>query len=155
MLQRLVDGDPHVTVEVRIKVREAIASAAGDAQERRRSVADLRARATAIRKERQTAAAERREAERHRKAEMEEKARRVRLSVLVRRGERAWDEVDAEIARRSAASYERAVSLLRDLGALAEENGSMKEFSERVLSLQDRHERKRLFIECLAGLRMS
>ena len=155
LLQRLVDGDPHVTAEVRIKVREAIASAAGDAQERRRSVADLRARATAIRKERETAAAERREAERRRKAEMEEKARRVRLSVLVRRGERAWDEVDAEIARRSAASYERAVSLLRDLGALAEENGSMKEFSERVLSLQDRHERKRLFIECLAGLRMS
>ena len=155
LLQRLLDGDPHVTAEVRIKVREAIASAAGDAPERRRSVADLRARAAAIRKERETAAAERREAERRRQAETEEKARRVRLSALVKRGARVWDEVDAEIERRNAAGYERAVGLLRDLGVLAEEDGSVKEFSDRVRVLQARHEKKRRFIERLAGLKVS
>ena len=155
LLQRLLDGDPHVTAEVRIKVREAIASAAGDAPERRRSVADLRARAAAIRKERETAAAERREAERRRQAETEEKARRVRLSALVKRGARVWDEVDAEIERRNAAGYERAVGLLRDLGVLAEEDGSVKEFSDRVRALHARHEKKRRFIERLAGLKVS
>ena len=155
LLQRLVDGDPHVAAEVRSKVREAVAPAAGEAQERRRTVANLRLRAAAIRKERETAAAERREADRRQKAEQEEKMRRVRLSALAQRGARVWDEVDAEIERRNAAGYERAVSLLRDLGALAEENGSVKEFSERVRSLHERHEKKRRFIERLAGLKVS
>ena len=54
-----------------------------------------------------------------------------------------------------AIGYERAVHLLRDLRALAEEDGSAKEFSERVRSLRDRHERKRRFIERLAGLKVS
>ena len=155
LLKRLVDGDPHVAAEVRSKVREAVAPAAGEAQERRRTVANLRLRAAAIRKERETAAAERREAERRQKAEQEEKMRRVRLSALAQRGARVWDEVDAEIERRNAAGYERAVGLLRDLGALAEENGSVKEFSERVRSLHERHEKKRRFIERLAGLKVS
>ena len=156
LLQRLVDGDPHVATEVRGRVREDIAPAAGERRERRRTVADLRARAAAIRKERETAAAERREAERRRQAELEEKARRVRLGALAARGAASvWREVETEIERRNAAGYERAVHLLRDLRALAEEDGSAKEFSERVRSLRERHERKRRFIERLAGLKVS
>lgn len=155
LLQRLVDGAPHVAAEVRSKVREAATPAAGEARERPRTVAELRARAAAIRKERETAAAERREAERRRQAEKEREAQRVRISVLARRGARVWDDVDTEIERRSAAGYERAVSLLRDLGALAEENGSVKEFSDRVRSLRERHGRKRRFIERLVGLKVS
>ena len=155
LLQRLVDGDPHVASEVRSRVREAVAPAAGESRERRRTVADLRARAAAIRKERETAAAERREAERRRQAELEEKARRVRLSALAARGAASvWREVETEIERRNAAGYERAVHLLRDLRALAEEDGSVEEFSERVRSLRNRHERKRRFIERLAGLKV-
>ena len=156
LLQRLVDGDPHVATEARSRVREAVAPAAGERRERRRTVADLRARAAAIRKERETAAAERREAERRRQAELEEKARRVRLGALAARGAASvWREVETEIERRNAAGYERAVHLLRDLRVLAEEDGSAKEFSERVRSLRDRHERKKRFIERLAGLKVS
>ena len=155
LLQRLVDGDPHVAAEVQSRVREAVAPAAGERRERRRTVADLRARAAAIRTERETAAAERREAERRRQAELEEQARRVRLGALAARGAASvWREVETEIERRNAAGYERAVHLLRDLRALAEEDGSAKEFSERVRSLRDRHERKRRFIERLAGLKV-
>ena len=156
LLQRLVDGDPRVATEVRSKVREAVAPAAGERRERRRTVADLRARAATIRKERETAAAERREAERRRQAEREQKARRLRLSALAARGAASvWREVETEIERRNAAGYERAMRLLRDLRALAEEDGSAKDFSERVRSLRDRHERKRRFIERLAGLKVS
>ena len=156
LLQRLVDGDPHVAAEVRSRVRETVAPAAGEDRGHRRTVAELRARAAAIRKERETAAAERREAERRRQAELEEKARRVRLGVLAARGAASvWREVETEIERRNAASYERAIHLLRDLRALAEEDGSAKEFSERVQSLRDRHGRKRQFIERLAGLKVS
>ncbi len=152
LLQRLVDGDPHVASEVRSRVREA----AGEGGERRRSVADLRARAAAIRKERETAAAERREAERRRQAEQEEQARRMRLGYLAARGAASvWREVETEIERRNAAGYGRAVDLLHDLRALAEEAGSVEEFSERVRSLRERHERKRRFIERLAELKVS
>ena len=155
LLQRLVDGDPHVAAEIRGRVREAVASAAGEAPARRRTVADLRSRAAAIRKEREVEAAERREAERRRRAEEEEEARRVRLGVLVARGMASvWREVETEVERRNAAGYERAVGLLRDLQVLAEENGSTQEFAERVRSLRDRHERKRQFIERLAGLKV-
>ena len=156
LLQCLVDGDPHVAAEVRSRVREAVAPAAGERRERRRTVADLRARAAAIREERETAAAERREAERRRQAELEEKARQARLGALAARGAASvWREVETEIERRNAAGYERAVHLLRDLRVLAEEDGSAKEFSERVRSLRDRHERKKRFVERLAGLKMS
>ena len=156
LLQRLVDGDPHVAAEVRSRVREAVAPGAGESRERHRTVADLRARAAAIRKERETAVAERREAERRWRAELEEKARRMRLGALAARGAASvWREVETEIERRNAAGYERAVHLLRDLRALAEEDGSVEEFSERVRSLRDRHERKRRFIERLAELRVS
>ena len=47
LLQRLVDGDPHVAAEVRSRVREAVAPVAGEDRERRRTVADLRVRAAA------------------------------------------------------------------------------------------------------------
>ena len=155
LLQRLVDGDPHVATEVRSKVREAVASAAGEAPARRRTVADLRSRAAAIREEREVAAAERREAERRRRAEEEEQARRVRLGILVARGMASvWREVETEVERRNAAGYKRAVGLLRDLQVLAEENGSMQEFAERVRSLRDRHARKRQFIMRLTGLKV-
>ena len=128
----------------------------GAARGSRRTVGELRARAAALREARETAAAERREAERRRRAELEEKARRVRLGALARRGaDSVWREIETEIERRNAAGYERAVGLLRDLRALAEENESVKEFSDRVRTLRERHERKRRFIERLAGLKLS
>ena len=39
LLQRLVDGDPHVAAEVRSRVREAVAPGARESRERRRNVA--------------------------------------------------------------------------------------------------------------------
>ena len=156
LLQRLVDGDPHVAAEVRTMVRKAVMPAAGEARERPRTVAELRARAAGIRKERETAAAERRESERRRQAEIAAKARRVRLDALAQRGTGSvWREIETEIERRNAAGYERAIGLLRDLQSLAEENGSVKELSDRVRALRDRHARKTRFTERLAELKVS
>ena len=156
LLQRLVDGDPHVDAEVRRMVRKVVMPATGEARERPRTVAELRARAAGVRKERETAAAERRESERRRQAEIAEKARRVRLDALAQRGTGSvWREIETEIESRNAAGYERAIGLLRDLRSLAEENGSVKEFADHVRSLRDRHERKRRFIERLADLKVS
>ena len=156
LLLRLVDGDPHVAAEVRRMTREAVVPVDGAARERPRTVAELRARAATVREERESAAAARREAERRRQAEIAAKARRVRLDALAQRGTRSvWREIEAEIERRNTAGYDRAIGLLRDLRALADDNGSVKEFSDRVLSLRDRHQRKIRFIARLAELEVS
>ena len=153
LLCRLVDGDPHVAAEVRCRLREAATMAAGEAPAGRRTVANLRVRAAAIREERAVAEAERREAERQRRARAAEEARRVRLLAVRRRGAAAvWSEVETEIEKRNAGGYERAVGLLLDLQALAKEDDAVQAFSDRVRSLRDRHARKMRFIERLAKL---
>lgn len=156
LLLRLVDGDPHVAAEVRRMDREAVGPVDGAARERPRTVAELLARAATVREERESAAAARREAERRRQAEIAAKARRVRLDALAQRGTRSvWREIETEIERRNTAGYDRAIGLLRDLRELADDNGSVKEFSDRVLSLRDRHQRKIRFIARLAELEVS
>ena len=110
LLRRLVDGDPHVAAEVRRMVRKAVMPATGEARERPRTVAELRARAAAVRNERETAAAQRREAERRRQAEIAARTRRVRLDALAQRGTASvWREIETEIERRNAPGYERAI----------------------------------------------
>ena len=151
LLCRLVAGDPHVAAEVRRTVREA-AAAAGDADPGRRTVADLLMRAAEIREQVKAAAAARHEAERQRRAQAAEAARRARLVVVRRRGSAVWREVETEIEKRHAASYDRALELLSDLRALAHEDGTSATFSDRVRALRDRHSRKLRFIERLRQL---
>ena len=152
LLRRLADGDPHVMFDVQRKIRQAVRSPGAETQARRRTVADLRGRAETIREEHRVAEARRLEAERRRKAEEAERKRRVRAIAVRRRGEKVWDEVETEISRRHASAYVRAVGLLRDLQTVAEEDGTMEEFSKRVRSIRDRHPRKKRFLERLTGL---
>ena len=148
LLCRLVAGDPHVASELGRKVREADA-AAGEADAAHRTVADLRTRAAEIHKQAKAANAARREAERRQRARAAEQERRARLVVLRRRGAAVWREVETEIEKRNAGGYDRALELLLDLRALAQEDGSLVAFSDRVGSLRDRHSRKLRFIERL------
>ena len=62
-----------------------------------------------------------------------------------------WREVESEIGKRNAKSYDRATELLLDLKVLAEENGAVGGFFDRLDAIRLRHERKRQFIERLAG----
>ncbi len=152
LLLRLLDGDPHVVAEVRAKIRETLAAPTDVARTSCRTVGELRVRAAAIRSERERAKAERREAERRRQAEEAEKARRARLDAVRRRGTSVWHEIEGEIKKRNADSYDRAARLLVDLWTLAAEDGTVEAFTERLRSLRDRHARKKRFIERLAGL---
>ena len=151
LLCRLVSGDPHVAAEVRGKVREAAATA-DDSDTGRRTVAALRTRAAEIREQAEAAEVARREAERQRRARAAEAERRARLVVLRRRGAAAWREVETGIEKRNAGGYDRALELLLDLQGLAQEDGTLAAFSERVRSLRDRHSRKPRFIERLRQL---
>ncbi len=152
LLMRLFDGDPYVAAELRAKVGDRLASDAGAAPLVARTVADLRARATAIGAAREQAAAAERAAEAKRRAEEAEKVRQARLLAIARRGEGVWREVEGEIERRNAAAYDKAAELLRDLRAIAEEPGASEEFQRRLHAIRQRHAQNRGFVERLKAL---
>lgn len=148
LLLRLVEGDGHVVAaELRHRFRKRPAPSAP-----RRTAGALRIRAQEIAAARERAEAECREAERRRQAEAAAKAQRERLVVLRRRGAAVWREIEVEIARRNPSGYDRAVSLLVDLQALAAEEGSRSDFARRLAAIRVAHETKRKFIERLVVL---
>ena len=151
LLLRLAEGDPHVAAELRSRVRSALSPALGESPTLR-SAAALRDRAQAIREDRENAAAERRRAERLRQEKLAEQATRARLAALRRRGEDVWREVETEVGRRNASGYDRAAELIFDLRTLADEDGAMADFADRLNALRNRHERKQRFLDRLHGL---
>jgi hypothetical protein len=150
LLVRLFNGDPHVAAELRATIRKN--KEPGLLAAARRTVGELRARATAIRLAREHAQAAKAAKERRRQADAAEKARHARLEALQRRGESAWREVDDQIERRNPAGYDKAAALLSDLGALAEKSGTTDEFRRRLHAIRERHARKERFIERLAAI---
>ena len=149
-LTRLFGGDPLVGPELRLKVHER--QNADVVAVPVRTVGELRARAEEIRIASERAEAEREAAEEKRKAEEAEKIRGARVDSIARRGASVWHEVEAEIELRNAKGYEKAVELLRDLRALADDRGGMQDFQARLLSIRERHSTKRTFIERLTDL---
>ncbi len=147
MLTRLFDGDPHVGAELRAMVRSGLTQ--GIDASPPRTVGDLKSRAKAIRGERERAAAEKAAADKRRKAEEAEKARRSRLDSVARRGESVWRQIETDIEARNAQGYDRAASLLIDLAALAREHGATETFTRRLHGIRERHARKGQFIKRL------
>ena len=99
--------------------------------------------AAADRKEARVKAMEqRRREEEARKAAAQAADKAKRLNQLATRTEAAWEKVAEWIETRRPGDYDLAVSLLRDLQALAEREGSSDAFSKRFGELRARHERK-------------
>ena len=151
LLERLVAGDPHVTAELKSRVRRAVSPASEAPDRGLRTASHLRSRMSAIAAERRAAEAKQREAERERQRRLDESARRARLEALRRRGDGAWREVETEIGRRNPRSYERAATLLLDLKSLAERDGTAAAYDARLRTLRERHASKKRFIERLAA----
>ena len=153
ILVRLAAGDPQVAADFRRDVRRRLSSGTPvRPKPTPRTAGELLARAGSIRAARARAAAEQ-EAERQRKKLQEEaKARRAKLDAILRRGDAAWREVEAEIERKSSAGYDKALDLLTALKTLADERGTERGFEDRLASLRERHGRKGRFIERLDTL---
>ena len=149
LLLRVAEGDVHVAAELRRSVRKQGPGVSAPC----RTAGALRERAQEIAEARERGLAERLEAGRRRQAKEAEKARRVRLDEIKRRGESVWREIEQEIERRNPSGYDRAASLLSDLQALAEEQKDQQDFDHRLALIRARHEKKGKFIERLIRLK--
>jgi hypothetical protein len=107
-----------------------------------RTAAQLRAAAAARKTARQEARARTRRAEEERLAAARAAAYGKRLDQLAARPEAAWQKVTELIETKKPREYDLAVSLLRDLSALARRDGYRDAFTTRFLELRSRHERK-------------
>ena len=154
LLRRVVYGDPHVAAYIRNWARSAQGTARGRKPGRRRTVAEIRKRMSAVGNERRAAAVRRREAERLRKAQEAEERRRARIDSVSRRGTLVWDQIETEMNSRSPQGCDRAIELLVDLRTLAEESGAVSAFSRRVRGVKERHPLEWRFVERLQGQRM-
>jgi len=154
MLVRLIEGDPHLASELRAQAlnQPAATTSAASPPAAQCTVAELQARASAIRDIRKRKEDERLAAERKRQEAAEARARRTRLDAIIRRGDGIWREIETEIERRNAPGYDKAASLLIDLKTIAEENGGTADFTRRLHSIIERHARKERFIVRLNAL---
>jgi hypothetical protein len=107
-----------------------------------RTAAELWAAAADLKDARVKAMEQRRRQEEARQAAAQAAARAKRLDQLATRTDAAWEKVAEWIETRRPSDYDLAVSLLRDLQALAEGDGHSDAFSQRFGELRTRHERK-------------
>lgn len=107
-----------------------------------RTAAQLWTAAGARKTVREEAGAQARRVEKERRAAARAAAYDKRLDHLASRAEATWQEVADLIETKKPHDYDRAVSLLADLSALARRDGGHGSFTARFLELRSRHERK-------------
>ena len=107
-----------------------------------RTAAQLWAAAGARKAVREEAEAQARRVAAEREAAAKAAAYNKRLNQLATRTEAAWQEIADLIETKKPHDYDQAVSLLRDLSALARRDGDHDSFIARFLQLRSRHERK-------------
>jgi hypothetical protein len=107
-----------------------------------RTSAELWAAAADLKDARVKAMEQRRREDQARQAAAQAAARAKRLDQLATRTDAAWEKVAEWIETRRPSDYDLAVSLLRDLQALAERDGHSDAFSQRFGELRTRHQRK-------------
>ena len=99
-------------------------------------------------------AAEKVAAERRRREAERAQARNRHLARLTERGEAPWQDVEELISRRNQPGYERAVTLMIDLGEVARSRGKEAAFARRLADIRARHDRKGRLIERLDAVEL-
>jgi hypothetical protein len=150
-LTRLV-GDPGTAFEFWSLIRTRLEVESASTVAAPRTAGEIRARAHAIWDAHCRKVAAKEAAQLKREAAEAERAHRKRLEELRQKGEAVWHQVEVEIVRRNNAGYDAACSLLTDLKVLAEQDGTSAEFSRRLRSIRERHDRKKQFVVRLKDL---
>ena len=113
-----------------------------------RTAAELRQAAGDVTAAREHAAAQHRREEEARRAAARAAAYARHRDKLATRTEAAWQEAAALIETKKPRDYDLAVTLLRDLRALADRhNDGSAAFTERFLELRAQHQRKPSLLE--------
>lgn len=79
-------------------------------------------------------------------------ARAKHLAALAGHEEGAWREVERLIEMRNPLNYERATTVIVDLGEIAACNGTRDSFARRLADVRARHARKGQFIARLGAV---
>ena len=112
-----------------------------------RTAGELRDAAAAYKAEIAKAVEERRRAEAAEKEVKKAAAYAKHLDDLSAREASAWVRAAALIETKNQRDYDTAVTLLRDLRALAERDGSLEVFTKRIGDLRRQHQRKPSLME--------
>ena len=148
LLLRLHDGDLHLGAELH-RLRRAASGSRHETGGERRTAGELREARGRLAADRHRVAAERAAAERRRReAERAEEWER-HLAQLAESGVSPWREVEELISRRNQPGYDRAVTLITDLGEAARMRGEEDGFARRLTDIRTRHGRKGRLIERL------
>jgi len=127
-LVRLARGEPHLSLALNRRLQELAGVPQPPATAPRRTWGQLRAAADRLRRQAERSAAEAAE------------ARRIaELEAFAPHEAEAWQEVMALIEEKKAASYAKAIALLRRLRDLAEYQGRTADFQARVADLRTRY----------------
>ena len=128
-LLRVVRGDPHVGVELIQQLRQMFSQPLVNAGTiSGRSLANLMASAEKARKQRK-----------HKEQLVAEKARQERLDALAPHGDALWQEVFRLIGLKQTKAYDQAIVHLKELRDLAEHQGNLKEFYNRIEQIKQQY----------------
>ena len=139
-LLRLAKGEPHLSLALNRRLG-ALTDVSRHNTPPLRTVSELFAIAEEL--------AERRRKEQAAKAEAK---RFAELEALARRGDDAWNEVDALIQKSQAKPYDEAAQLLVRLRDVAEYKGQQAAFQERLNQIYARYSRRYSLIERLRNV---
>ena len=141
-LQRLLQGEAHL--ELKLKQRLGLLQPAANDQPRgQRTVGTLLAARTAAIAVRKKAAAAAKEAR-----------RQAKMQALAARGDSAWQEVEDLIEQRAVNAYKQAVTLLKQLRELAQEQDQTRIFESRVEHIRNRYSRRSALLRELQRARL-
>ena len=136
-LLRLARGEPHLSIALNVRLRQATISSESPSPVRR-TVKQLL-----------TEAKQEHEEEKRRKALEAEQKRIQELEALARREGEAWQEVEQLTQKSSAKTYEQAVQLLLQLREVASRQKQDDIFRQRLNGIYERYKTRHSLIEKL------
>ncbi len=127
-LLRLAQGEPHLDVEIRTRLRESLGTVPQTESVSRRKARQLL-----------KAAQQERKAEEQRQAEEAETKRIAELEALFQRQKQTWQVVEELIRKSNSSAYQEAADLLARLKQATALKGQGADFEARLRELRERY----------------
>jgi hypothetical protein len=142
ILLRLVEGqDPHLAVQLRLRVRHEIGRQLKPTN-LRRTAGEIRTRAEILTEERKRLKAEKRARDQALRIQREAEIRKKQLEAMMGREDIFWSRIGELIETRQPKRYEEAISLMLDLKDLADFQGKVPSFKSRLKILVSKNLKK-------------